>query len=88
MNLDTIRDRLGFSSEKLALGHDHDHGDAKAHGHTHGVIDATIASTDRGIWAIKWSFVILAITAAFHKGPRCQSPLTWTQTAYRCRSPS
>lgn len=65
MNLDTIRDRLGFSPEKLALGHDHDHGDGKAHGHTHGVIDATIASTDRGIWAIKWSFVILAITAAF-----------------------
>ncbi|TIT76073.1 MAG: cation transporter, partial [Mesorhizobium sp.] len=25
---------------------------------------ATIATTDRGIWAIKWSFVILAITAA------------------------
>jgi cation diffusion facilitator family transporter len=28
------------------------------------VIDATIATTDRGIWAIKWSFVILAVTAA------------------------
>ncbi|AZO70452.1 MAG: cation transporter [Mesorhizobium sp.] len=43
-------------------GHSHDrHG---PHGHTHGVIDATIATTDRGIWAIKWSFVILAITAA------------------------
>jgi cation diffusion facilitator family transporter len=41
-------------------GHDH-HG---PHGHTHGVIDATIATTDRGIWAIKWSFVILAATAA------------------------
>lgn len=40
-----------------------DHG-AKGHGHTHGVIDATIATTTRGIWAIKWSFVILAITAA------------------------
>jgi cation diffusion facilitator family transporter len=40
-------------------GHRHDHGD---HGHTHGVIDATIASTDRGIWAIKWSFVILIVT--------------------------
>ncbi|RWB75359.1 MAG: cation transporter [Mesorhizobium sp.] len=41
-------------------GHDH-HG---PHGHTHGVIDATIATTARGIWAIKWSFVILTITAA------------------------
>jgi cation diffusion facilitator family transporter len=42
-------------------GHHHDHG---GHGHTHGVVDPTIATTDRGIFAIKWSFVILAITAA------------------------
>ena len=41
-------------------GHDHDHG----HGHTHGVIDPTVATTDRGIFAIKWSFAILAVTAA------------------------
>ena len=33
------------------------------HGHTHGVVDPTIATTDRGIWAIKWSFLILAVTA-------------------------
>jgi cation diffusion facilitator family transporter len=39
--------------------HDHDHG----HGHTHGVIDPSIATTARGIWAIKWSFVILSITS-------------------------
>jgi len=36
----------------------------KEHGHTHGVIDATIATTERGIWAVKWSFVILGVTAA------------------------
>ncbi|WP_292324151.1 cation diffusion facilitator family transporter, partial [Mesorhizobium sp.] len=50
-----------------AHGHDHgghSHDQHGPHGHTHGVIDATIATTDRGIWAIKWSFVILAITAA------------------------
>lgn len=35
------------------------------HGHTHGVIDPTIASTTKGIWAIKWSFAILAVTALF-----------------------
>jgi hypothetical protein len=48
-------------------GHDHgghDHSDRGGQGHTHGVIDATIATTERGIWAIKWSFIILAITAA------------------------
>ena len=40
------------------------HRDEPSHGHTHGVVDPTIATTSRGIWAIKWSFVILAITAA------------------------
>jgi cation diffusion facilitator family transporter len=49
----------GHSHDSHGHGHDH-HG---PHGHTHGVIDATIATTDRGIWAIKWSFVILALTA-------------------------
>ncbi len=43
--------------------HNGDHGPGGAHGHTHGVVDATIATTDKGIWAIKWSFVIMAITA-------------------------
>lgn len=48
---------------------DHDHhrrdsrGGAQGHGHTHGTVDPTIATTTRGIWAIKWSFIILAITA-------------------------
>ena len=41
----------------------HRHGHAH-HGHTHGVIDATIATTDKGIFAIKWSFLLLAVTAA------------------------
>ncbi|TPJ74728.1 cation diffusion facilitator family transporter [Mesorhizobium sp. B2-6-2] len=53
-------DWFGFGVHGHHGGHDH-HG---PHGHTHGVIDATIATTDRGIWAIKWSFVILAVTAA------------------------
>ncbi|MDX8512612.1 cation diffusion facilitator family transporter [Mesorhizobium captivum] len=57
-----ILDWFGFG----AHGHDHgghSHDHHGPHGHTHGVIDATIATTDRGIWAIKWSFVILAVTA-------------------------
>ena len=49
--------------EHAHSGSSHDHS-ADTHGHTHGVIDATIATTTRGIWAIKWSFIILAITAA------------------------
>lgn len=58
---------LGFAEpDTHAHGHHHGHGhdDAGKHGHTHGVIDPTIATTERGIWAIKWSFIILGLTAA------------------------
>src|SRR5215204_6976855 len=40
--------------------HPHEHGE---HGHTHGAVDPTIATSERGIWAIKWSFVALMATA-------------------------
>ncbi len=52
-----VLDWLGFGA------HEHDHDHDPAHGHTHGVVDPTIATTERGIWAIKWSFLILAATA-------------------------
>jgi cation diffusion facilitator family transporter len=45
-------------------GHSHSHGEG-GHGHAHGVIDPTIATTSRGIWAIKWSFIMLGATALF-----------------------
>ncbi len=63
--MDSIRDWLGFAPTTQGSGghgHGHDHGDG-GHGHTHGVVDPTIATTTRGIWAIKWSFVVLAITS-------------------------
>jgi len=40
--------------------HGHDHGGA--HGHTHGTIDPSIIATQRGLWAIKWSFIGLFVT--------------------------
>jgi len=45
--------------------HEHDHGAEHhhGHGHAHGVVDPSIASTDRGLWALKWSFIGLMITA-------------------------
>src|SRR5712692_8214578 len=43
--------------------HDHPHGNDHPHGHTHGIVDPSIATSDRGLWAIKWSFVGLAVTA-------------------------
>jgi cation diffusion facilitator family transporter len=42
-------------------GHEHHH--SHGHGHTHGVVDASIASTEHGLWALKWSFIGLLITA-------------------------
>jgi cation diffusion facilitator family transporter len=61
--LATLLDWFGFSTPARPAGaHDNSHW-ADDHGHTHGVIDPTIATTDRGIWAIKWSFVIMAVTA-------------------------
>jgi len=44
--------------------HLHDHGHDQSHGHTHGIVDPSITTSDRGLWAIKWSFVGLAATAA------------------------
>jgi cation diffusion facilitator family transporter len=40
-------------------GHDHSDGGV----HTHGLIDPAIATNDRGLWAVKWSFVALVLTA-------------------------
>jgi cation diffusion facilitator family transporter len=61
---------LGFAEAiDHARGHGHaHHHDGLGHSHTHGVIDPTIATTARGIWAIKWSFVILAITSLMQLG--------------------
>jgi cation diffusion facilitator family transporter len=58
----------GHHGEEHHHHHDHSHGHRHGHAHTHGVIDPTLATTERGIWAIKWSFVMLAITAALQAG--------------------
>ena len=50
--------------------HDHDDNEREhqgrdhGHGHTHGIVDPTITTSESGLWAIKWSFVGLAGTAA------------------------
>ena len=35
-----------------------------AHSHVHGELDPAVATTARGIWAVQWSFVVLAVAAA------------------------
>ncbi len=45
------------------LRHLHKGDHSGSHSHTHGVVDPSVMSSDRGIWAIKWSFSVLMITA-------------------------
>lgn len=50
-------------------GHDHAHPSDEhehresGHGHLHGIVDPAIATSERGVWAVKWSFVGLTLTA-------------------------
>ena len=51
--------------------HDQTHGSSHAghhHDHTHGALDPALFSTQRGIWAIKWSLFGLLATAFFQFG--------------------
>ena len=45
----------------------HDHSEQHEHGHVHdhihGAVDPSVATSERGIWALKWSFVALVTTA-------------------------
>src|SRR2546427_12162617 len=45
-------------------GHRHDH----SHRHSPGTVDPTIATTDRGMWALKRSFLGLLATALLQLG--------------------
>ena len=64
--LNKVRDWFGFGGfdQPLSAGHGHSHGGEGDHGHTHGLIEPSIASIERGVWAIKWSFIVLAVMAA------------------------
>src|SRR5713101_6669038 len=46
----------GGADREHTQGHSHGPG---GHGHTHGVVDPSITTTGRGLWALKWSFVVL-----------------------------
>jgi cation diffusion facilitator family transporter len=45
------------------MAQDHQHGHGGEHGHAHGAVDPSIATSERGIWAVKWSFAALFVTA-------------------------
>ncbi|WP_440947057.1 cation diffusion facilitator family transporter [Methanosarcina sp. T3] len=40
-------------------------GEVHSYSHTHGVVDPEILSTDKGLYAVKWSFAGLMLTALF-----------------------
>jgi len=46
----------------------HTHNHHEHHPHTHGAIAPEILTSERGIWAVKWSFVGLLITALLQLG--------------------
>jgi cation diffusion facilitator family transporter len=45
------------------MAHDNHNHEHPGHGHTHGTVDPSIATSERGIWALKWSFIGLFATA-------------------------
>jgi len=45
-------------------GHGHGRGGDHYHDHTHGVVDPIVLSSERGIWAVKWSLLGLLVTGA------------------------
>ena len=57
------RDHAPHSEERHDVHNGHGHGH-DGHGHSHGFVDPSISSTDRGLWAVKWSFVGLFLTAS------------------------
>lgn len=47
--------------------HSHDHAPAPehaSHDHTHGTLDPALLTTEKGIWAVRWSLVGLLVTAS------------------------
>lgn len=48
----------GHAHDGHDLAHDHAHGHDH-HGHSHGVVDPSIATSERGLWVTKWSALIL-----------------------------
>lgn len=52
-------------SRKRSHTNDQSHDHHGTHNHTHGTIDPALLTTQRGIWAVKWSLIGLAPTAVF-----------------------
>jgi cation diffusion facilitator family transporter len=54
--------------ESGGMARNQQHGHGADHGHAHGAVDPSIATSERGIWAVKWSFAALFVTALLQLG--------------------
>jgi hypothetical protein len=54
---------MAHDHQRGADNHDHHGHGHGGHGHTHGVVDPSITTTGEGLWALKWSFAVLLMTA-------------------------
>jgi len=50
------------------MGNHFHHHHLESHAHTHGAIAPEIVTSERGIWAVKWSFIGLLLTAGLQIG--------------------
>ncbi|PAV10824.1 cation transporter [Methanosarcina spelaei] len=53
--------RFHVHSHEQSCTHQQPH--SHEHSHTHGTVDPSILATSKGLWAVKWSFIGLMITA-------------------------
>lgn len=56
------------NSNQIRRSHSHQSHDDEEHGHPHGVVDPKIVTSERGKWAVKWSFIALMVTATLQLG--------------------
>src|SRR5215207_294948 len=56
-------DKIGSMARNSSRAeHPHAHKGHEGHDHSHGAVDPSLVASERGIWAVKWSFIGLLIT--------------------------
>ena len=64
---DEREEHAGHAEHEEGRGHadhgEHGHTHRGGQAHTHGALDPALLTTERGLWAVKWSFIGLMVTA-------------------------